>query len=482
MICISAQLLHGAIRANTVDIAVSRGRSTAEWPPSPARLLAALVAGGGTGDHNTVGSDDSELLALEQAPPPHIFASADSDTLRTRLQDRFVVLDERAKNSVQDYPARTSALVRPGERVCPKSSVITYSWPDLRLGNEQYLALRRRAARVSYLGCADSPVRLVVTDSSVSTNEATWEPADHGDATVSVPYAGYLNELDSQFERFQSGESPRASRVRRRYAQYRSPTFQVEASQPRHIWLSFESPFNGRHTMGVAEALRNAIMKQYDALGFGEAPTVLHGHGVALGDQHARFVPLPRAGDNYANGRIYGAAVVLPADTDAALRQRVEIAAAHVRQLYLRGGKPTSRVSLRDQSAPRPWATNPQRWTREAFRFVSATPVVHERFGEVTKENEVEVVAQWCANAGLPKPVAARVARVPFMTGVPRFTARDVWRSGSTKGYPFSHVEVIFDEPVAGPVAIGRGRTFGLGLLVPRRSPVGAGEEVTADG
>ena len=50
MLTVSVELTHGVVRAGSSDDAVLMGEpARPEWPLSPARLFAALVAGGGTG-------------------------------------------------------------------------------------------------------------------------------------------------------------------------------------------------------------------------------------------------------------------------------------------------------------------------------------------------------------------------------------------------------------------------------------------------
>lgn len=485
MITITAELLHGVVRASRSETAAgSQTHSYAEWPPSPARLFAALVAGGGSGQHNRIHTDDSELLALEQAPPPLIIASAEDDVRFSTIEERYVVIDKSAKGAVQNYPARVAQVARPGDRTAPLCPFITYAWPEIELTPDELTNLRRRAARVGYLGAADSPVRLLVNQPTDEDRRVVWSPDDGGTAPVAVPYPGYLGELDRAFSRFRAGIPPRASslrRVRVNYRPGRAP--ESDGPAPSVIWCQFDRGVNYRRVLAVAEALRGATMRSYDRLGFGPPPPVLDGHGLPKGSQHARFLPLPDVGHAYARGRILGAAIVLPADTPEEEVERVRVAVGMISHLRLRGGE-SRRIELRDLGAARPWATNPRRWLRRSVRFASAFPVVHERFGRVSESNVLDSVAPWFVNAGLPEPVSVRLSRVPFFEGLPRLEAREVWRPGSTDRYPFSHIVAEFDQPLQGPFAVGRGRSFGLGLMVPvdAQESAGAPEEAEIGG
>ena len=73
MLAISVELLHGTFRGDP-DGTANTGRLTrGEWPPSPARLFAALVAADGTRQTCRV-TDGAELAWFERLPPPVIHA------------------------------------------------------------------------------------------------------------------------------------------------------------------------------------------------------------------------------------------------------------------------------------------------------------------------------------------------------------------------------------------------------------------------
>ncbi len=468
MISITAELLHGTLRANRSEPAAgSSSHSYAEWPPSPARLFAALVAGGGTGDENVVGGQEAELRRIEQAAPPLIAASAQADVQRTRLEERFVVIDASQKGTVQDYPARKAAALRGGDTVAPKSPLITYVWPELQLPDDELATLKRRAARVPYLGGADSPVHLTVNTVHARDQREIWNPSDDGLAPIAVPYPGYLGELDRAHLLFREGLPPRGGTVRRARVLYRAPGDVAEFDgQPTIVWCQFAKAFNYRRVLAVAEALKGAVMSSYSANGFGEAPPELTGHGLERGAHHVRFIPLPNVGHEHSDGRIMGAAVWIPADIDPRLVERIAVATGRVTRVHILGGA-ESRLELRELNASRPWSTHPKRWTRPSRRFATAFPAVHERFGRLTTANATEMVAGWFRNAGLPEPTTVSVDRTPYFNGLGRLAAREVWRPKSTQQYPFSHLVAEYSEPVGGLLAVGRGRSYGLGLLAP---------------
>ena len=471
MIVIEVELLAGTIRIGSPDdTALSGGGDEGEWPPSPARLFAALVAGGGSGERCLVG-DASELIALEQAPPPRIVADDRSLVLGALQRERYVVVDERVVGSVHDYPARVATLVRPATRLSPRTPSITYIWDEIDLAPLHLEALRSRAARVGYLGCADSPVRVRIRTSPRDIPGAReWRPAETGTALIPVPFAGLLDVLDDAFDRFQSGEPVRRSWLRSERARYEEPGGRARGKQalPSSLWLRFDDPVPGRHALLVAETLKAALLELYDrhVSGGSGAPPVLHGHGFGerAGYDHACFVALADCGHPHARGRLYGAAVLLPTSTPPGVVEGVRSALFALRTLVLPGGRA---IAVRPSDGEeRPLAANPKRWSRPSRRWASVTPVVQER--RRRGGPDLEEVARWCVHAGLPEPVAFTTSPVPLLEGALSLRADEVFHSSASRR-PYCHLEVVFAEPVTGPVVLGRMRHLGIGLMAPVR-------------
>jgi len=98
---------------------------------------------------------------------------------------------------------------------------------------------------------------------------------------------------------------------------------------------------------------------------------------------------------------------------------------------------------------------------------------VHERHGGV----DLAEVRRWFAHAGHPEPASFRTMREPFVVGGIRLRPSQLRpRYGQDR---FGHFEITFDEPVAGPLVVGRGRQFGLGLFAPA-VPAGSDAEAWA--
>ena len=465
MLAISVELLHGTFRADPDGTAGTGGLTRAEWPPGPSRLLAAMVAADGTRERCRV-TDGSELEWFEQLPAPVIHAHG--TPWHQPLQPRYVVLQHKGiaeKHTHQEYVGRKVAEIRPGVRVTPRYPHVVYSW-DTETPPNIVDALRRRAARIGYLGAADSPVRVRVgtrMPSHPATGEA-FRPDPHGDMRISIPAAGDVRILDAMYEQWvERGANVARAQfpALRHQASYRSPTAAAPDDTAGTVaaWLRLGTAVSGRRITAVTALFKEAVLVRHQQL-HGEPPAVLHGHGFTqTGYEIARFLALPDVGYRRSRGRIHGLALWMPPGCDTALRNRVREAAFAVRRLAGRGVN----VSVQPRDAEEgPVAVTPARWTRSSRCWATAFPAIHERRVSL----DLAEVARWCEHAGLPSPVRFRSARSPLVRGAVDLAPGEVNRPGRP-GLPYSHVQLWFEERVAGPVVIGSGRQRGFGLCVP---------------
>ena len=165
----------------------------------------------------------------------------------------------------------------------------------------------------------------------------------------------------------------------------------------------------------------------------------------------------PDVGFQHSKGRIHGLALWLP-ELESVERLQVRGAALAVRRLTGRGVDVT--VMPREDE-PRPVAANPDRWCGSSRRWATPFPAIHERRGRL----DLAEVARWCEHAGLPAPIAFRSTRGPLVRGAVDLAPAEVNLPGKP-GLPYSHLELLFEKPVVGPVVIGAGRQRGFGLCI----------------
>ena len=476
MLTICVEFLHGTFRADPDGSAMTGQTELGEWPPSVARLLAAFVAADGMGDQCRV-TDGDELGFLEGLGAPVIYAEA--EPLHQSLLPRYVVLAsgpvKKIGNSYpaahQEYPARTGAQVRPGARVSLRHTRVVYVWdqadPDAWL-----TALQLRAARIGYLGCADSPVRVRASSRFTDPVGALhpYRPRTSGTCMVSVPRPGHhLAALEAAYDAWMehgAGSVRSHFPALRNLVAYEGPGDVADEHDAGRVaaWLRFKRGVPGRHIANVTAALKAAVMSRYQRLFGDPVPRELHGHGFeGTGFEIARFLALPNVGFDHSDGRIHGAAVWLPGACDEVVAERIRAAARSIDALR------TSNLDI----AVAPWAgestptaATPRRWRQRSSAWVTAVPAIHERFGRL----DLAEVRRWCRHAGLPEPVSFRSARVPLTPGALSLHPTEVQRSAGARSEPskpYSHVAIRFLQAVRGPVVIGGGRSRGFGLCVP---------------
>ena len=464
MLAISVEFLHGTFRGDP-DGTANTGRLTrGEWPPSAARLFAALVAADGTREQCRV-TDGAELAWFEQLPPPVIHS--DARPYHQQLEPRYVVKHEGrpSKSTHQEYVGRLGALNRPGFRVSPRDPHIVYSWNVESPDQSTLNAIRRRGARVGYLGASDSPVRVSVTTDvppSIGRSDA-FIPDERGDTIIDVTAPGDLQVLDRMYDAWcEHGAS--VSRLQfpalRHGWRYRSPLSPAPADRGEVIaWLRLGTAVSGRRISIIAALFKQAILSQYQQI-HGEPPAVLHGHGFdGKGYEIARYLTLPDVGYSWSRGRIHGLALWVPPGCDFTVSQMARDAAFAIRRLT--GPGVDVAVAARDDEK-RPFAAHPDRWLRPSKRWATALPAIHER----RRTLDLAEVARWCRHAGLPEPVVFRSARTPLVAGAIDLAPVEVNRS-NRPALPYSHIELWFAQVVPGPVVIGSGRQRGFGLCVP---------------
>lgn len=439
----------------------------AEWPPHPARVFSALRS---VADEADLGA----LRVLEGLGPPEVHASAPVAELGTRA---YVVTNSlAAKGGNLNHLGRTSGL-RERRSVIPTSPRVLMVWPDDEAMDAAELSLLDALARrVPYLGRSTSLVLMEARREASAPDTKgleVWRPCqvDEAQAWLRVPYPGYLKELEALHAMgapaWQASDGGRASQPYCRVTNQteEDPAPAVVAS-PYHdlVVLRFtDRRPPARLTALFTAALRSHVMKSTaDPL-----PPAVHGHGID-GQEHVAYLGLPVSGWPHSDGHLVGLAVAIPGMTPADRRQllRGVLGNGEAASVALRVPGLRSPVPLEYRPEDRlPYSATPERWTRPSREWVSVTPVVLDRY---PKRGDVEKsVAHSFGLAGLPTPADLQVSTSELTPGAARLLPGDL--PPRARGRLFRHVRARFDEPVAGPVLVGAGRYFGVGLLAPEQ-------------
>lgn len=449
---IEAQLITGAYEAAAAD-----DRDAVEWPPHPARLFCALVAGARTE------VEWQALYWLERQPPPLVLAAVRHGVLERR---GYVVTNRRAdKGGNQFHPARSNQL-RSRLATLPLARTVRFLWPDAAAEAPLLECLRLLTRRVPYLGRATGAVVLGVgQDLPDLGHHLIHEPCElsQAESSLRVPYPGYLGALRAAYEAGRPAWE--VSRVRgyriRQLAPPRPPAAPPSAYDDLVVLHFVGVQPDGRLTTRFTEALRRAVMSRVpDPL-----PAALHGHG-ADGQPHVAFLALPDVGHPHADGHLLGLAVAVPKLPSAERRAilRGLLSARDEAGVFDLRVPRIGDVALRYLPGHvRPFGATPERWRQGSRLWITATPVVLDHYPH---RNDVEAeIARSCTWVGLPAPVNVVSSSEPLQPGAVRLLPPDM--PDLVRRRPFRHVALEFDRAVHGPVLLGAGRYLGVGLLSP---------------
>jgi CRISPR-associated protein Csb2 len=204
-----------------------------------------------------------------------------------------------------------------------------------------------------------------------------------------------------------------------------------------------------------------------------DAPDLLHGHARR---PHCTFLPLPFVGHTHADGHLLGFALTLPKEISKADRPAVLSALAKLKQIHLPGGCTWRVASAADDPRRTLWRSN---WMGPSCYWSTVTPLVLDRFPRLGKPGRrvEDIIARSCQDAGYPVPVEIATHFTSPLRGVPPSWAFRVRRSESDPCRPYTHVTLRFERSMHGPLVLGAGRYFGLGLFQPLKARVSVDDD-----
>ena len=444
MLAIEVEYLMG--RSYATDF---RDDTAPEWPPHPDRLFEALVAA----HHDTFSEvgEDGVLRWLEKLGNPQIAAGemghADSVV-------NFVPTNYPGKSG-SPHPDQRGKQPRVFPVQSPSSPVVHFVWPKADPDEETRDRLGHLLSRVPSLGRACSLVRMRLGEPS---DRVAYLPDPKGEEVLRVFGEGRLDELETLYK---LGQRPSLA-PQMRYGRPRAETPVPESCFGEMIvlrriggpGLSIEA------ALTLSAAVRKALMtlSEHDPA----LCAFFSGHGA---EKHCAFAALPFVGHEYSDGRLMGAAVVLPRTIATAQRRKVLRACASIEKINLKDELLLWEVELCGLEIAQ-LALRPQVWSGPSATWASVTPILLDRFPKKNLPVE-EILAVACERVGLPRP--SEIDHGPFseIRGVSPVSEFRLLRGKDDKPRWGVHARFRFEEPVRGPILLGAGRFFGLGLLRP---------------
>lgn len=450
-----------------------------EWPPSPARLYQALVAGVMTcGYREHAGIVEPALRWLEAQKPPMIRACETEGRSAYRIavpnNDMDVVAAKWARGlSVEP---REIGAMKPIKEVRPRelpreSPHVRYVW---RVDSDEAAAMAEPLRVAAYclhtLGWGVDMAFADVTDSGDSA--AVYEPAVSGQ-NFAVPVAGTFDDLRATYERFTKRTAGRGGvDTHTRPSLLRMQPYRREGEAVRPSVLFRVMSRDGDEVkavawedcMKVAGWLRGAagqrLAGEYEAA-FVQEYVQGHGNGEERG-RRLSYVPLPSV---YPDGLIRRALIVEPPDAAGDVTRMLRFKLTG-RVLTDREGREV--CSLAPGEPDTTFARYLPRTEARAWR--SVTPVVlhghnADRKGQISVAKTERLLLRAFEMAGYGDRMIERLAfqGAPWFPGTKHAAAMRV--PDHLEGYPRLHVEVRFVRGVRGPVLAGLGRHYGIGLF-----------------
>ncbi|HET8580806.1 MAG TPA: type I-U CRISPR-associated protein Csb2 [Nitrospiraceae bacterium] len=484
-----------------------------EWPPSPGRVFKALVCAARGGWAAPRRRDlDACLRAIEEHPTSPVVAAPDA-IMRYAGQRRFL------PNNSTRWPPRRQSDPKPGsdldeERLfrwgISSPPIVWYHWPAVDSALVPQIA--RLARHVPSIGKGEDFAAVDATDQPPPDDLKWWREAAAGEKdtiSLEIPEPGCVDVCDAAFWRADDQSTLPTLGVRPvLYSSNQTHltsdlvfVLALRAGRHRRSWdarllLQVVGPIRNllddvrgdiTSTLASSEAERRRLKAVVDR--------VILGHderGDAVREPHLAVLPIPSLVGPYPDGRIRRVALVgFHCAQDPIRRAMIDLAhiLLHGREL-VDEGNPTG-VRVYSESDPQ-WAgllCQPSRV------WVSVTPVIQpaneltaaewNRLRAARKapdENEkviraiekrlekrrIELITRSVYQAiGTDE---ARVASVEVIRGGPIagvHVATQYRVTGYLSETPRLHVRLVFDRPVQGPLAIGRGRHVGFGLMWP---------------
>lgn len=472
-----------------------------EWPPSPARLFQALLAGAMLHQRGKpTPTTERALRWLETLPPPVIWAPeawpGTEYAVFGPLNNWDILMKDWAKGrESRKAPEilRTQIDFRPYwlDRTDGRGAVfLRYVWDLTGLAEEggeyanHICALAPNLLALGWgidLATASAEVRSQLPDPPPVARGVRYTPGStgSGDLELWVPSPGWTARLAANYalwRRRTSGSvaGPRLTNVAgtvpsgRRQTYLRDPDRAGRGFAPYRLVQLDGEPLGKpwEDAMVVAGWLRHAVRVRMEREGRSvdwiRSYVMGHGEGPAR-SQRLAYLPLPSIGHPHSDGQVRRVLVADPPQPGEPV--------ARSRQANLEGERITDEMGAFCGRLIALERDDPVlvRYVRPALSWATVTPVVlhgHDHRGRKFIPDRAErLLEQAFEQAGIERTIVEDFSyqRAPLWAGTG--SSLDCRVPSHLSVWPRFHVAVRFRRPVAGPIAIGLGRHYGVGLF-----------------
>jgi CRISPR-associated protein Csb2 len=461
----------GKYHANPWDRAVNEGAT--EWPPSPWRILRALVATWHTRWPDLPAADLEALLDALADPPSYRTPRMVAGHTRHYLPD----LEHR-----KGEQGHTALTLDPFLSISPDEELLVRWDVDLETQRRQVLA--KLAELLPYLGRSESVCEARLLDEETELDESWWRPEAGGSVrllAVTRPVTlATLETTTTEVRKRRRTMPPGTTRVSYVAGTHEAaeravaPREQPEPVTAIRFAVMGRVPIKATHGVLLADRAHEIAGTALSKAGILDArrQEIMGTGGAGTDHAHAHWIALPDFGDRGASVRhlvVWMPRGLRTDDVQALLRLGLRTVSGK-RGDYEVSGFPDA--ELRFQAAGPVKQVAPELCGR-AWRWRSWTPylpVRHRKRRETLDEYVAADVAAELRYRGLSSAVVSRVE--PGIAMTDRWTSefrRHRINERRVRSRPGMGLRLEFAEPVEGPLLLGQLSHFGFGIFVPEK-------------
>ena len=513
---------------NGVSFAAGDDKNESEWPPHPDRFFLALVSAWACDEDPAEAKALKWIESLD--PPTvsvptdvgkrhtyesYVPATGNSELLETknstskdqRSGKGYIVADVK-KTPIVDIKTQMLRQARyfPATIMPDNSRSVWFSWKADNAVPDTMNDLSSLTRKMSSLGHPASLVRVAVYNKEPPEDLCTYVAnADQTtkDVFLRCPHSGRFDEVYNGFkDACDSTISDNSSRPvvmwhpkRSRETPYTIKTNNIELSGPYdENWIVFGFAHNSFVPELVsfpilADRLKKALLSHCQE----PIPESISGHKPnkePSENPHMAIVPLVNSGWPHSDGNVKGIGIIMPTKDKRGVQDR-DVLERTVDKFMHQGGRLTfgrageTRVSRALKNTMK--SLDVGRYTRVGKEWVTVTPIVLDgHYRDRPNRRYSDIISKSCIRAGLPKPHLIHVSKQPYITGSHPAYFNNVdrvdhqrkiisapqqrgWRHpkrGRFDNVGLIHARIVFSVPIRGPIVLGRGRHYGLGLCM----------------
>jgi len=452
-----------------------------EWPPSPFRLLQALVAG--VARHGQLDSEiGKSLVWLESLDAPLILAPR---ACSGQIVQRFV-----PNNDADKEPHRQLRLTGKTSRPTILLGVpeIHYVWPNAGGATEAEWATQ--AAR--YVTCLGWGIDMAYGDGRILEEKEVgqlrgirWLPRPNtlrDDGLLRVPTGGSTMDLrrahQSALNRIEHGKPLRTVEKPQVFDRVFYESAERPIGRPYAVFalrtpLDEFFPYSHAKLIHIAGMTRSASISAMKAFPPGDitdaadwVKSFVAGHRSEVENDHRQlsYVPLPSIGHGHADAMIRRVMIVAPFGCGSELSHLADqLDGEHLHPES--GGEGPVLDRLRSDGVTRQYVGSSKVWA-------SVTPVILPGHNDHKPEKTAKLIERALLQSGIDQGCQYTWGALPNFNNC--LTAFKYDRSGRRTGYfrpdhlnglTAVHIRITFEHPVTGPLVVGAGRHCGLGVL-----------------